>query len=98
MVKHEIKSWRSRNANDSPETLCVFLVPFGYDLICIHPDPRHRPSFQELPQVRVQVKSRYATDCDRGFPVKEASLDAFDFLIVVFLNIGKFFGRNDGSA
>jgi hypothetical protein len=49
-------------------------------------------------QVRVQVKSRYATDCDRGFPVKEVSLDAFDFLIVAFLNIGKFFGRHDGST
>ena len=47
--------------------------------------------------MRVQVKSRYATDCDRGFPVKEASLDAFDFLVVAFLNIGKFFGRNDGT-
>lgn len=70
----------------------------GYDLICIHPNPRHRPAKHELPQVRVQVKSRYATDCDRGFPVKEASFDAFDFLIVAFLNIGKFGGRNDGSA
>ncbi len=60
----------------------------GYDLICIHPDPRHRPNKGELPQVRVQVKSRYATDCDRGFPVKEESLDAFDFLIIAFLNIG----------
>jgi hypothetical protein len=70
----------------------------GYDLICIHPDPRHRPAPEELPQVRVQVKSRYATDCDRGFPVKEASLDAFDFLIVSFLNIGKFFGKNDGTT
>src|SRR5437763_4858179 len=67
----------------------------GYDLICIHPDPRHRPAPNEAPQIRVQVKSRYATDCDRGFPVKEASLDAFDFLIVAFLNIGKFFGSND---
>lgn len=69
----------------------------GYDLICIHPDPRYKPKRGELSQVRVQVKSRYATDCDRGFPVKEASFDAFDFLIVVFLNIGKFYGRNDGS-
>ena len=69
----------------------------GYDLICIHPDPRHRPSKSELAQVRVQVKSRYATDCDRGFPVKEQSLDAFDFLIVAFLNIGTFFGRNGGG-
>lgn len=70
----------------------------GYDLICIHPDPRHKPQGNEVAQVRVQVKSRYATDCDRGFPVKEVSLDAFDFLIVAFLNIGKFFGRHDGST
>lgn len=70
----------------------------GYDLICIHPNPRHQPQEGELAQVRIQVKSRYATDCDRGFPVKEASLDAFDFLIICFLNIGKFFGRNDGTS
>lgn len=70
----------------------------GYDLICIHPDPRHIPLSGELAQVRIQVKSRYATDCDRGFPVKAVSFDAFDFLIVVFLNIGKFFGKNDGSS
>ena len=68
----------------------------GYDLICIHPDPRHVFSNGELAQVRVQVKSRYATDCDRGFPVKEASFGAFDFLIVVFLNIGKFYGKHEG--
>jgi hypothetical protein len=70
----------------------------GYDLICIHPNPRHRPVPGELSQVRVQVKSRYATDCDRGFPVREVSLDAFDFLIIAFLNIGNFFGRNDGTT
>jgi hypothetical protein len=70
----------------------------GYDLICIHPDPRHRAKKGQLAQVRVQVKSRYATDCDRGFPVKEASLDAFDFLIVAFLNIGRFAGKHDGSV
>ena len=70
----------------------------GYDLIAIHPDPRHETPDDKKPQVRIQVKSRYATDCDRGFPVREASLDAFDFLVVVFLNIGKFFGRNDGST
>jgi hypothetical protein len=69
----------------------------GYDLICIHPDPRRQRSSSE-PQVRVQVKSRYATDCDRGFPLKEASLDAFDFLIVAFLNIGNFLGKRDGSS
>lgn len=70
----------------------------GYDLICIHPDPRHKPAPDQSAQLRIQVKSRYATDCSRGFPVKEESLDAFDFLVVAFLNIGKFGGRNDGST
>lgn len=70
----------------------------GYDLICIHPEPRYKPKPKEVSQVRIQVKSRYATDCDRGFPIKEKSLDAFDYLIVVFLNIGKFYGMNDGSS
>lgn len=70
----------------------------GYDLICIHPNPRHRPGPDERAQVRMQVKSRYATDCDRGFPVKAASFDAFDFLVVAFLNIGMFYGRHDGST
>lgn len=70
----------------------------GYDLICIHPEPRYKPKKNELSQVRVQVKSRYATDCDRGFPIKDKSLDAFDFLIVAFLNIGRFYGKNDGFS
>lgn len=70
----------------------------GYDLICIHPDPSYTPGTGEVAQVRVQVKSRYATDCDRGFPIQEKSLDAFDFLVVVFLNIGKFYGKHDGST
>lgn len=60
----------------------------GYDLICIHPDPRIVG-----PQIRVQVKSRLATDCDRGFPVKGRTLEAFDFLVVAFLNVGNFFGK-----
>lgn len=70
----------------------------GYDIICIHPNPRHRPQGNEAAQVLVQVKSRYATDCNRAVLVKEASLEAFDFLIVAFLNIGKFFGKNDGMT
>ena len=45
----------------------------GYDLICIHPDPRKKTG-----QVRIQVKSRYPTDCDRSFPVKERTFGAFD--------------------
>lgn len=69
----------------------------GYDLICIHPDPRHKPKGNELAQIRVQVKSRYATDCDRSPLIKDKTLDAFDFLVVAFLNIGKFYGKHDGS-
>jgi hypothetical protein len=67
-----------------------------YDLICIHPDPG-----VSVRPVRVQVKSRLATDCDRGFPVKARSFEAFDYLIVVFLNVGFFFHRarpGDGLA
>lgn len=60
----------------------------GYDLICIHPDPR-----RVTKQIRIQVKSRYASDCGRGFPVKEKTFTAFDFLIVVFLNIGNYMGK-----
>lgn len=60
----------------------------GYDLICIHPDPR-----KTAKQVRVQVKSRMATDSDRGFPVKAKTIDAFDFLIVAFLNVGYYFSK-----
>lgn len=29
---------------------------------------------------------------------QEASLDAFDFLVVAFLNIGKFYGTHDGTT
>lgn len=58
----------------------------GYDLICIHPDPRKSSA-----QVHVQVKSRYQTDSDRAFPLKEKSFGAFDYLIVVFLNNGYYY-------
>ena len=70
----------------------------GYDLICIHPDPKtpHLPG--QVAQVRVQVKSRYATDCDRSFPVKERTFGAFDFLTIAFLNIGRFYRGRDGSS
>lgn len=63
----------------------------GCDLICVHPNPRHAG-----PQIRIQVKSRMATDCDRGFPVRDSSLDAFDFLIVAFLNVGYYLHRAKG--
>jgi hypothetical protein len=70
----------------------------GYDIICIHPDPRHQRKHGEVDKVLIQVKSRYATDCNRTVLVKKASVEAFDFLIVAFMNIGKFFGRNDGMT
>lgn len=60
----------------------------GYDLICIHPDPR-----KSAAQIRVQVKSRYQTDSDRAFPVKEKSFDAFDYVVVVFLNNGYYYRK-----
>ena len=61
----------------------------GYDLICIHPDPSKSEKV-----ISVQVKSRYQTDCDRSFPVKESTFGAFDYLMVVFLNIGYFFTKS----
>jgi hypothetical protein len=41
----------------------------GYDLIAIHPDPRHKPRRERLAQARIQVKTRYATDCNRDLPL-----------------------------
>jgi hypothetical protein len=70
----------------------------GYDLICIHPNPRHRPRRGQLAQVKVQVKSRYATDCPRIFPLRRKTLGAFDFLIAVFLNIGSFRRGREGRT
>ncbi len=58
----------------------------GYDLICIHPDPRRRTKV-----VRVQVKSRYQTDSDRSVFLREESFSAFDYLIIVLLNIGWYY-------
>lgn len=68
----------------------------GYDLICIHPDPK-----KSAEQIRVQVKSRYQTDSDRAFPVKEKSFGSFDYLIIVFLNNGYYYKKRpvrDGFA
>ena len=49
----------------------------GYDLICVNPTLRKT--------ALVQVKSRWATNSDRGFPLKSTSSD---FVAVVFLNCG----------
>lgn len=60
----------------------------GYDLICINPDPKTKSKI-----VKVQVKSRYQTDSNREFNIKKKSLEAFDFMIAVFLNIGYFYRK-----
>lgn len=63
----------------------------GYDLICIHPDPR-----KKVRPIRVQVKSRYQTDCDRSIIVPRKSRGAFDFVVAVFLNVGHFYHKGEG--
>src|SRR4051794_347059 len=63
----------------------------GYDLICIHPNPKESTN-----AVRVQVKSRYQTDCDRAFPVMDKTFGSFDYLVIAFLNIGYFYRRTVG--
>jgi hypothetical protein len=63
----------------------------GYDLICIHPNPRAPRRNNAL--IRIQVKSRYQTDCDRAFPLKEKSFGAFDYLIIAFLNNGYYYKK-----
>ncbi len=60
----------------------------GYDLICIHPDTKRKTE-----PVRIQVKSRYQSDTSLGFPVKQKTIDSFDFLVAAFLNVGYFFGK-----
>jgi hypothetical protein len=68
----------------------------GYDIICIHPNPK-----KVTRQIRVQVKSRYASDSNRAVPVKSKTFGAFDYLIVVFQNIGYYYRKRpvrDGLA
>jgi hypothetical protein len=67
----------------------------GYDLICLHPDPR-----KKVKPVRVQVKSRYQIDCDRSIIVprvpEKSRRGAFDYVIAVFLNVGYFYRKSEG--
>jgi len=67
----------------------------GYDLLC---RARRRVRSARFSEVRVQVKSRYQADCDRTVPVKKSTLREFDFLVIVFLNIGRFGHGKDGST
>lgn len=54
----------------------------GYDLICINP--------KNSTQLLIQVKSRWATNCDRGFPLGNTKSD---FVAIVFLNSGGMGGK-----
>jgi hypothetical protein len=65
----------------------------GYDLLCTHPDPALATK-----TLRIQVKSRYQTDCDRSVPVRKDSFACFDYLVIVFLNVGLFFGPDVKNA
>ena len=62
----------------------------GYDLICLNTDNKK--------QARIQVKSRYATDSDKAVPIKEKTFEHFEFLTVVFLNIGNFYRKQNRSS
>jgi hypothetical protein len=63
----------------------------GYDLICMTPEPRRKAK-----TLRVQVKSRYQTDCDRSIIVPRKSRGGFDFVVAVFLNVGYFYRKGKG--
>jgi hypothetical protein len=55
----------------------------GYDLVCVHP---HRPKGKRL---RIQVKSRSQASNDGSVPVNKRTINGFDWLVAVFLNITK---------
>jgi len=61
----------------------------GYDLACVHPS-----AVTDGKLLRIQVKSRMATDSTLAFPVRKQSLNSFDYLVLAFLNIGNFYGRS----
>ena len=64
----------------------------SYQLICSHPVLRRKGRL-----MRVEVKCRLASDSDRGFPVDLGTLDGFDYLVLVFLNVGDFYHRAAGA-
>lgn len=58
----------------------------GYDLTCVNPDTGK--------VAKIQVKSRWATDYDKSFPLK--NLDC-DFVVHVALNRGFRFGKKNNK-
>lgn len=55
----------------------------GYDLDCVHPN---RSKTRAL---RIQVKSRSQEENDGSVQVSKRTIDGFDYLVAVFLNITK---------
>lgn len=59
----------------------------GYDLVALDPGTGG--------SARIQVKSRWATDYDRSFPIRNFDCD---FVVLAALNRGYRFGRSGGPA
>ena len=58
----------------------------GYDLVAVNPE--------KGTSARIQVKSRWATDSDHGFPMKTADAD---FVVFVMLNRGNRLAGREGG-
>ena len=59
----------------------------GYDLVAVNPD--------KSKTARIQVKSRWATNYDKSFPIKNFDCD---FVVHVALNRGYAFGKKSNEA
>ena len=59
----------------------------SYDLVAINPYNKKSAT--------IQVKSRFQTDCDRGFTIQR--VDA-DFFVAVFLNMGNWYARKPNEG
>lgn len=55
----------------------------GYDLVCVHADR------QKTNPLRIQVKSRSQAPNDGSVPLNKRTINGFDYLVAVFLNITK---------
>lgn len=54
----------------------------GYDLVCMPPRGHTKP-------LRIQVKSRSQAQNDGSVPLDKRTINGFDYLVAVFLNITK---------
>jgi hypothetical protein len=64
----------------------------GVDLIAVHPtEPGHG-------DIRLQVKSRLATDANYSIPMAKAELRQFDYLVLVRQNLGYRKARGNSGA